>query len=416
MKPQMSREAERLVSREAERLVSREAERLVSREAERLVSREAERLVSREAERQRSRARPPHESGSRRAFTLVELLVVIAIIGVLVALLLPAIQAAREAARRSDCTNRMRQMGIASQNFHDTKKYMPPHSEITDKANDYSNGISSQAYLLSFMENQQFFNLVNLKGHWRDANNRTALTTRMPFFLCPSAEMPEDVIVGGNSSDPITPVREFNDLRCHYMGNLGARPGPNKDGTVGPNCVEIGVVGGGRGTSNANLTWPQTTYIQDACDTKGTDANAGSGGVALNGTIIPAGRLNLGDVADGTSNTMLYGEMSWNIRPGTNTERPWLVGSTSYGSGGATGWVYNAKNIFHPIIAVGYTDQAVNPTAQATNISLGSNHPGGTHVVLCDASVHFLREDIDLQGVYRPLASRASDEVIQGGL
>jgi type II secretory pathway pseudopilin PulG len=347
----------------------------------------------------------------------VELLVVIAIIGVLVALLLPAIQAAREAARRSDCMNRMRQMGIASQNYHDAKKELPPHSVISDKANNYSNGISSQAFLLNYMENSQFFNLVDLTEHWRETINRTALTTRMPLFQCPSAEMPEDVIVGGNSSDPISPVREFNDLRCHYMGNLGARPGPLQDGASAPNCLEIGGSGGGgRGGGGTTYPWPQSSYFQYACDTRTTDANAGSGGVAINGTIIPLGNVSLGDVSDGTSNTILYGEMSWNIRPGANTERPWLVGSTAFGSGGAFGWVYNAKNIFHPINKVGYTDEAGNPTAQATNISLGSNHPGGTHVVLCDASVHFLAEDIDLQGVYRPLASRASDEVIQGGL
>jgi prepilin-type N-terminal cleavage/methylation domain-containing protein len=352
-----------------------------------------------------------------KAFTLVELLVVIAIIGVLVALLLPAIQAAREAARRTDCTNRLRQMGIAGQNYHDAKKRLPPHSEIIDKATNESNGLSSQAFLLNYMENSQFFNLVDLKAHWRDLINRTALTTRMPLFHCPSAEMPEDVIVGGNNNDPGgAPVREFNDLRCHYMGNLGARPGPRADGTVDANCLDIGAtVGGGRGSSGPTYAWPQSSYVQDSCDTRSTDANSGSGGIALNGTILPVSTLTLADVSDGTSNTILYGEMSWNIRAGNNTERPWLVGSTSFGSGGAFGWIYNAKNVFHPINAVGYTDQAGNPTAQTTNVSLGSNHPGGTHLVLCDASVHFLREDIDLHGVYRPLASRSSDEVIQGG-
>lgn len=360
---------------------------------------------------------------SRQAFTLVELLVVIAIIGVLVALLLPAIQAAREAARRTDCINRMRQMGIAAQNFHDTNNRLPSHSTVRD--NGETNGISSQAALLNYMENRQFFNLVDLSAHWRDLPNRVALRTRMNLFQCPSAEMPEDVIIGGNNNDAAgAPVREFNDLRCHYMGNLGARPGPLADGSASANCTDVGVsTGGGRGSGNVTYSWPQTTYIQygesgAGCDTKAVDANATSGGVALNGTIIPDGKalppIDLGDVSDGTTNTILFGEMSWNIRPGTNTERPWLVGSTSYGANGSYGWVYNAKNIFHPINAVGYTDAAGNPTAVTTNVSLGSNHPGGTHVVLCDASVHFLRDDIDLHGVYRPMASRASDEPING--
>jgi prepilin-type N-terminal cleavage/methylation domain-containing protein len=363
-----------------------------------------------------------------RAFTLVELLVVIAIIGVLVALLLPAIQAAREAARRTDCINRMRQMGIAAQNYHDTKKRLPPHSdwlpgEKPETGGEYAtggktNGIGSQAVLLNYMENQQFFNLVNLEESWRHASNQTALKTPMPMFQCPSANLPEDVVVGGRDIDTPPAYREFNNLRCHYMANLGARPGPHYDGSPSPDCVEIGTVSGGRGPGTVTYTWPQSSYTQfraegNSCNTRsGVDANAHFGGTAVNGSIIPVVPIELGDITDGTSNTILFGEMSWDVRPTTNTERPWIVGSTSYGD--AFGWLYNAKNIFHPINAVGYSDQAGNPTALTTNVSLGSNHPGGTHVVLCDASVHFLREDIDLHGVYRPLASRASDETING--
>jgi prepilin-type N-terminal cleavage/methylation domain-containing protein len=363
-------------------------------------------------------------SFSLRAFTLVELLVVIAIIGVLVALLLPAIQAAREAARRTDCINRLRQMGIAAQNYHDTKKRLPPHSdwlpgEKPETGGEYAtggktNGIGSQAVLLNYMENQQFFNLVNLEESWRHASNQTALKTPMPTFQCPSANLPEDVVVGGRDIDTPPAYREFNNLRCHYMANLGALPGPSVTGGASGDCVEIGASGGGgRGPSTPTYAWPQSSYVQIACNTKsGIDANAHFGGTAVNGSIIPVVPIELGDITDGTSNTILFGEMSWDVRPTTNTERPWIVGSTSYGD--AFGWLYNAKNIFHPINAVGYSDQSGSPTALTTNVSLGSNHPGGTHVVLCDASVHFLREDIDLHGVYRPLASRASDEPING--
>jgi hypothetical protein len=335
-------------------------------------------------------------------------LVVIAIIGILVALLLPAIQAAREAARRTECANKIRQMGIASQNYHDSEKELPPHSKLyPSHPADGSNGIGSQAYLLNYMENSQFFNLVDFDSHWRDLVNRQALRTYLPLFHCASADDLEDVIVGGRDSDPGGAPREFSNLRCHYMGNLGARPGPGEDGIKEANCREIGVTGRGGGPA---LVWPQTTYVQKSCDTLVGENKFG--GAAMNGTILPLGEIRIGTITDGTSNTFLFGELSWNVRAVGNTERPWLVGSTSWGSGGEWGWLYNAKNVYHPINAVGYTDETGRETAYTTNVSFGSNHPGGTHFVYCDASVHFLSEDVDLHGVYRPLASRASEEVI----
>jgi len=118
-------------------------------------------------------------------FTLVELLVVIAIIGILVALLLPAIQAAREAARRSDCLSRLRQIGIAAHNFHDEKKYFPPHGELLNRPppNDRdANGLSSQAYMLPYMENKDVLNLVDRSKHWSAVQNEKAVRTPLSFF------------------------------------------------------------------------------------------------------------------------------------------------------------------------------------------------------------------------------------------
>jgi prepilin-type N-terminal cleavage/methylation domain-containing protein len=115
----------------------------------------------------------------RRAFTLVELLVVIAIIGILVALLLPAIQAARESARRMDCISRLRQLGIAAHNYHDTMKQFPPHG-------NYPTHLSSQARMLPYIENAAIHDLVNQTTHWRDTTNTRAYLTPVTFFRCPS--------------------------------------------------------------------------------------------------------------------------------------------------------------------------------------------------------------------------------------
>jgi prepilin-type N-terminal cleavage/methylation domain-containing protein len=342
----------------------------------------------------------------RRGFTLVELLVVIAIIGVLVALLLPAIQAAREAARRTDCTNRLRQMGVAAQNYHDSKNRIPHHGVPPTN-------LSSQALLLPYMEYEAVRNLVVETTHWRDAPNGPAGLTPLNFLRCPSqtaiewTDLGHDVMWANKGAD----VREDN-LRCHYVGNLGARPGPADPGIDGSTpCPPPG--GTGRpGSGGATFPFPQNSYYQQECD---LGLNLGrSGGVATNGVIFPQSDIDLGDVTDGTSQTIMYGECSWVI----GIQYPWIAGALSWSNDPESGygWVFNAKNIYHPINSKRYmadpSSPNWNPVVNNTNVSLGSEHPGGTHVMLCDASVHFLSEDIDLEGVYRPMASRSSGEVI----
>src|SRR6476660_1209413 len=136
----------------------------------------------------RRRGLPPRPGKSVAApgFTLVELLVVIAIIGILVALLLPAIQAAREAARRTDCANRLRQLVLAAHNYESAKKKLPPHGDVYAVGSRTAGALSSQARLLPYMEEQSLHGLVNQDYHWRDDQNKTARFTPLPFLRCPS--------------------------------------------------------------------------------------------------------------------------------------------------------------------------------------------------------------------------------------
>src|SRR5262245_52652250 len=122
-----------------------------------------------------------------RGFTLVELLVVIAIIGVLIGLLLPAIQAAREAGRRTQCINNLRQFGLAFHNYETAHKRFPPGDISTGS----SAGLSVHARLLPYFEQANLRNLVNFNAPYKDADptkdfNAAARDTTVPMFLCPS--------------------------------------------------------------------------------------------------------------------------------------------------------------------------------------------------------------------------------------
>lgn len=342
---------------------------------------------------------------------MVELLVVIAIIGILVALLLPAIQAAREAARRSDCINRLRQIVLAAHNYESAIKRIPSHGDVYLRDGRLAGGLSSLARTMPYMENQDVINLVAQDYHWRDTQNQIALRTPLLFLRCPSGQQIEATYLNLNPT-----VREDNNLRCHYVGNMGARPGPNKSGTIGSGCTPPG---GGRGSTS--WTWPELTYVQQACGTRAE----GSGGTAINGVIFPLSKIDLGDVTDGTSHTIMYGEMSWDVGP----QAPWLVGSTSRDGTSAAqlissshGVVFNTRNVRWGINArknresddseiAGKVSDPMNGYVAMTEESFGSNHPGGANVGMSDGSAGFVRDDVDVEAVLRPMASRFSEDV-----
>jgi prepilin-type N-terminal cleavage/methylation domain-containing protein len=363
-------------------------------------------------ERTLDRSRRASSSG----FTLVELLVVIAIIGVLIALLLPAVQAAREAARKTDCINRIRQIAIGVLNYENAKRRIPTHGDVEIVNGAHRGGLSSQARILPYMENKSVLNLVAQDYHWRDAQNATALRTPLSFFRCPSAKTLEMNLMALNPG-----VLEENGLRCHYVGNMGARPGPtlrsNGNLEVEQACAPPG---GGRGTN----TWdfPHSTYLQQACSFRAGGAN--SGGTAINGVIFPLSNLEVGDITDGTSNTIMYGEMSWEVGP----QAAWIVGSGSKDGGNAFssshGVVFNTKNVRYAPNArktrepddtedPSKASDPVNGYVASTEESFGSNHPSGAHVVLCDGSAFFLRDDVDVEGVLLRMASRASEDIFE---
>jgi prepilin-type N-terminal cleavage/methylation domain-containing protein len=294
-------------------------------------------------------------------FTLVELLVVIAIIGILVALLLPAVQAAREAARRTQCANNVKQIGLALQNYHGTYHVLPPGGVC-------ANETGWQVFILPFIERQDLFNEFNFNagaftsGTGQVGRNAVAFN-RVAAYLCPSSPANKMQMGGNNNVNSPELINGQPPYTTHYYGVMGPK-GTN------PNGAQYGFANG-------------ATY----------------GGYALDGVFGRDSRYALRDVTDGTSNTFMVGEVSW-VNQTTGTRyRSWMRGCQQGGS--SDSWIASCRNV----------NNSINTPSIAlfNDIAFGSMHPNGTHFLLCDASVRFISQNVNL-GVYKATASRNGGE------
>lgn len=332
-----------------------------------------------------------------RGFTLVELLVVIAIIGILVALLLPAVQSAREAARRSQCANHLRQIGIACQNYADVNGRMPPASARLN-ANETRTrpDWGYLVFLLPFTEQQATFDALDPGWDWFQSQNLNTLRqVVMSQFKCPSYPPIQHV----NLASPGTNVFEESPLAAHYRGVLGANV--RLDGELQNACGGVDSVytmevfeGGGGGGGRRDNGGGSGNCAQDG---------NGSGLVANNGVIIRNSPVDFQKISDGTSNTLLVGESAFGepspTIPTTQGTRPWWVGSSGY-------FLYTSKNATFPI------NSGTFPLVDTRNdIGFGSLHPGGCHFAFVDGSVQFIGENVPLRLLYA-LATRKAEDLI----
>lgn len=304
----------------------------------------------------------------KRGFTLVELLVVIAIIGVLVALLLPAVQAAREAARRMSCSNNLKNVILAAHNYHDSFGHFCASAERTGNSDA---GVGMHISLLPYLEQNNLEDTVD--SALDSTTNRTLAEANL-----------SGVLYRTDLSVYWCPSRTREDKEDWTGEGIGM-------------ATYFGVMGAKRNCSFYDLE----------------DAHCGD--IYNDGVFYPYETVNMKDITDGTSRTLAIGERTYSLR-GFFTGA-FYSGTEPYNNVTKV-CSYAAKNMRFGITTPeesGYYVQAENPEPHwrlivpFNDLHWGSEHPGGAHFAYADGSVHFLNDDTELE-IMRSLASRNGGE------
>ncbi|MEW4528858.1 DUF1559 domain-containing protein [Maioricimonas sp. JC845] len=292
---------------------------------------------------------------ARVGFTLIELLVVIAIIAILIALLLPAVQQAREAARRTQCKNNLKQIGLALHNYHDVHRTFPPGQIFrgptggTARA-DRAPGWSYSAFILPYIDQAPLYNSFTFELPMHDPSNVGQLKTVLPAFLCPS-DATKDSHEQNPSSTTTFPLPAPGIASNSYVVNGGSF----------------------NGSLNGHNSPPERA----------------------NGVLNRDSKVRIRDITDGTSNTIMVGEtITWRVQNNGNTFGwdPQLYGRWH-------GPTCCADSGLH---AIRQGNQKLNPPQLASNVvkreGFSSLHEGGAQFTMADGSVRFISENIDHTG------------------
>ena len=330
-------------------------------------------------------------STSRRAFTLIELLVVIAIIAVLIALLLPAVQQAREAARRTQCKNHLKQLGLALNNYHETHGLFPP-GRLRSLVDGQGRCFSAYAHLLPFVDAATLYQRIDFNQSPEDAGNSVALDQTIPFFLCPSDQFRK--LQGTNAvhnyplctgtTYPLSPRNPGGvPITGVFYENSSVRFGDIPDGSSRTVCISETIKSEGGPT-----TWDGVSKTNGFVLTQGND----------NATTGP----ELTDYASQCHGAGLVLQQTRGSR--------WLIGAPGHS-------MYNhlrVPNSFD-IDCRGGLPHSIRWNAVwdrlSLNVAARSRHVGGVHALFVDGHVQFTSENIDVR-VWQAVGSRNGGEVV----
>ncbi|HVU88446.1 MAG TPA: DUF1559 domain-containing protein [Pirellulales bacterium] len=329
---------------------------------------------------------------SRRAFTLVELLVVIAIIGMLVALLLPAVQAAREAARRGQCTNNLKQIGLALHNYVNSQGFFPPGYIDGNKVatatpdNDVGPGWGWAAFLLPFQEQQNLYNQIQFHQGVQAAVNATVAQQTLAMYQCPTDPWQDPVAIYDiNMSAPIATVAHANYVGCNGWIECFYNAGGAADGSGGADGLQGGL------------------------------------GLEGDGLFFRNSRFTPASITDGLSVTIVVGERSGDHSPSTWTGAvtgglcpAWMAGQTP--NSPPPGPAYDNTD-FAEALVLAHGNATHVPSADFPIFdpdTFYSMHAGqGANFLLGDGSVRFITSSIEPL-TYQYMCTIAGGEITGG--